>query len=229
MEILGLIIFVLIAIGVLFKKSPAELEEAKLNAISKIQKLSDEQIKKGYEEEDSDHRDLNKDALIMLPIGNNIFTMMDTIKNSFDPLIRLIVAYLWIEGLHPDSAEKNDEDELINTGVDLLAYELCKANLTDTQMHWNFSDDEPGEDKDGYFTKPIFWLDGVHNAINAALVICGDMESKTNVCAEVVGVLLSTIEDDALLTQFAEIARKCLKSKNLYTEEAEASLAGLEL
>ena len=69
----------------------------------------------------------------------------------------------------------------------------------------------------------------MHNKINEALVICGDMENKTNVCAEVVADLLGTIEDDALLTQFAEIARRCLKSKNLYTEEAEASLAGLEL
>ena len=203
----------------IYKKSPGvisdDLEETEKNFDQFINQSTEELQDLGNM---SGPRDLVVDSLI-LPSMGKFGDAINLIKTGSDPLVKLCVVYAFLENLHPDSSAKS-------SGLNLLAFELFKTNLTDEEWQYNFSDDEPNT---GHFETPLFWISGMYNRISGVLDQCPDMVTKCNICADFCGELTSVIDDDKLLDQFSKLARKHLKSDNFYTEEAEASLAALEL
>lgn len=218
--ILVVVVLAIVAIAsTLYAKSPAQLEEDLYKIREDYEKttkeFSDKTLKTASA---SSKRDLGLDALITLgiePVGDAI----DKIKIHSDPLVKLCVVYMFLENLHSNASEES-------SGLSLLSYDLFKANLTEEEWKFNFYGEGPNT---GHFEKPVFWACTLSHQIKAGLDECSNADIRSNVCASLCAELTTTIDDDQLLSQFSELARKYLILTELYTDEAEASIAALEL
>lgn len=220
-----LIISALIIVGIILfgvmDDSPIETRIA--NAKESSSQATDRYLELSNDIKSDGHRWLDLDSLLMIaiPLMNGAERFEDGIRKislNSDPLVKLCVFYIFVESLHPDASGEN-------TGLDLLAYDLFRNNLSEEEWENHFS----SEASSGDFKKPLYWAATLQTQVKKALDQFPDMFTKSNICAKFCSDISSDIDDDALKVEFSQIARKKLIEVELYTNEAEASLAALEL
>jgi hypothetical protein len=170
--------------------------------------------------ETSEYRNLNVDALIVLPL-KSFAEVIDCLKSDFDPLVRLAVCHMFIEQL---SANYNEEN---NSSIGEFSFHFFKDQLSENDWSMNFEGSELGT---GYFESPTFWAQSVQSLIQDRLYgECSDDEEKVNMCVHFCVEIASDIEDDELVAGFVELSQKSLSERNLLTKSAETALMSLEL
>jgi hypothetical protein len=198
--------------------SPQEIAKQKRQQDKKVEEAKKsvqqafDSLMKTYE--DATYRALGLDAFIAVGIMD-IGDMLDTIRDRFDPIVRLIVSYILIEQL---SANYNEN----NSSVGLFAHAFIKNELNDEDIEMNEIPDD--FDREFYNEK----LGGVMSRITTAYSELPDDEAKNNICAEFCAQLTIKVDDD-LKDRFIELAQNILDENGLMTNSAKSTFASLEL
>ena len=202
------------------KPSKKSLDEE----IAEIDRQTEKQIEKSktnlenlflQELDDIEFRYLDLESLALLSL-QSIVRKIELIKTRSDPLLRLAVAYLFIEQL-------SDSFKPESSSVGLFTYKFFKQELSDEDFSKNFEEGENSPD----FKSPV-WHEGTQEAIESAYKKCPDIETKSNICADFCADLVSEIEDEGLKERFSALARETLEENNVMTKSAESSLTTIE-
>jgi hypothetical protein len=168
----------------------------------------------------STYRNLNLDGLIVKGLG--VFgDMITDIRDEMDPLVRLLVCYMFIEEL----SEKYSED---NSSIAEFSYYFLREELGDEDFDNNFPGNELGE---GYFETPVFWGNVVQSRIERSYTEAEDDGAenlKSSVCAMFCSDLAEGI-DEALIERFVDKAKVTLDKSDMLTSGAESTFLSLAL
>lgn len=165
----------------------------------------------------SDYRNLAIDSL-MLMSTNSFGDMIGTIKENSDPLIKMVVAHMFIEQL--------SENFIIEkSSIGNFSYHLFKSELNDEDWEMNFGD---ADQNDEHFQNPVFWAEIIQDRISDAYKKTNDISMKSSICADFCTDLFSKIDDDRSKEMFINLSREKIKEAGLYSESAESSYTSIE-
>ena len=226
MIIFGVILFV---IGMIansggspedYQRTLDEINRQKQDSIDELKAINEEKIESTRQ---SKYRDLNLDGLITIGIYGSLTDTVETLKTQHDPLVRLVMVYLFLEQLSPEYKSDDGSDTLGNEASSLpsFSYKFFKKELSEEDWNHNFYIDE------GKFDTPIHW-DGLSPGIESLYKELND-EEKHNICAMLCSELTSSIDDDELIQRFIELARNELNDSGYLTDSAEATFSSIEL
>ncbi len=194
----------------------AVIDQEKKRATDGLKSINEERIKAANE---SENRQLNLDGLVTIGLYGSLSETVDTIKTQYDPLVRLVMVYIFLEQLS-DECSSEEVSSLSN-----FSYKFFKQELSEQDWEANyFGDDGPGE---GFFVVPVFW-DGLSMIVEGTYEKLND-EEKNNICAMLCTELVSSIEDDDLIQRFITMARDKLTESGFITDSAEATFSSIEL
>jgi hypothetical protein len=168
----------------------------------------------------SSYRNLNLDGLIVKslePFGD----MITGIRDEMDPLVRLLVCYMFIEEL----SEKYSED---NSSIAEFSYSFLREELGDEDFENNFFGDVLGE---GHFETPVFWGNVVQSRIEGSYAQAdadGAENLKSSLCASFCSDLAEGI-DEALIERFVDKAKESLDKSDMLTSGAKSTFLSLAL
>ena len=195
-------------------KSDAQIDKEIRETKENIKNMTRDMIQ---DANNSEHRDLALDSLIMMMTAN-LGETIDTIKESSDPLVRMVVAHMFIEQL----SENYDKNA---SSVGAFSYELFKSELHENDWDVNFADADLNNE---YFQTPVYWAEVLQNRISESYKKTSDSGLKSSVCADFCTDLFSKIEDDSLKQKFINLSRNKIKDFNLYTKSAESTYTSIE-
>ena len=195
------------------KKLDEEIDAAKAALKESEQKLAELAA-------DSSYRNLNFDGLIMKSL-ETFGDMITGIRDDMDPLVRLLVCYMFIEEL----SEKYSED---NSSIAEFSYSFLREELGDEDFDSNFYGDELGE---GHFETPVFWGNVLQSRIEGSYTDAdeaGAENLKSSLCADFCSQLAEGI-DEALVERFVDKAKATLDKSDMLTPGAESTFLSLAL
>jgi len=195
-------------------KSDAQIDKEIRETKENIKNMTRDMIQ---DANNSEHRDLALDSLIMMMTAN-LGETIDTIKESSDPLVRMVVAHMFIEQL----SENYDKNA---SSVGAFSYELFKSELHENDWNENFADADLNNE---YFQTPVYWAEVLQNRISESYKKTSDSGLKSSVCADFCTDLFSKIEDDSLKQKFINLSRNKIKDFNLYTKSADSTYTSIE-
>jgi hypothetical protein len=195
-------------------KSVAQIDKEIRETKENIKNMTRDMIQ---DANNSEHRDLALDSLIMM-VTANLGETIDIIKESSDPLVRMVVAHMFIEQL----SENYDKNA---SSVGVFSYELFKSELHENDWDVNFADADLNSE---YFQTPVYWAEVLQNRISESYKKTSDSGLKSSVCADFCTDLFSKIEDDSLKQKFINLSRNKIKDFNLYTKSAESTYTSIE-
>lgn len=195
------------------EQTPAEIDKE----IKRLKKESEKNLEEFMDNaKDADFRDLQVDSLIMMM--GNFGDTINLIKEKSDPLVRMVVAHMFIEQLSEDY-------HIDNSSVGSFAYELFKSELTKEDWELNFGD---ADQNDEYFKNPVFWTEILQGRISDAYKKTSDATMRSNVCADFCTDLFSGIDDDSIKEKFINLSREKIKEAELYSSSAESTYTSVE-
>lgn len=195
------------------KKIDDEIEQAKVAIKESENKLTELAARSSY-------RDLNLDGLIVKGL-ETFGDMLNGIRDDMDPLVRLLVCYMFIEQL----SENYSED---NSSLAEFSYSFLKEELGDEDFENNFYGDELGE---GHFETPVFWGNVVQSRIESSYAQAEEEDAghlRSSLCANFCSDLAEGI-DEELIGRFAERAKGTLQKTDMLTAGAESTFLSLSL
>ena len=168
----------------------------------------------------SSYRNLNLDGLIIKglePFGE----MLNSIRDEMDPLVRLLICYMFIEELSENYSEEK-------SSIAEFSYSFLKEELGDDDFNSNFDGSEIGE---GYFETPIFWGNVIQSRIEESYIQVQNDDAehlKSSLCASFCAELSEGI-DSELIDRFIEKAKGSLQENGMLTSGAQSTFLSLAL
>ena len=147
---------------------------------------------------ESTYRDLNLDGLILVGL-EKFGDMIGGIRDEMDPLVRLLVCYMFIEELSDNYSEED-------SSLAEFSYNFLKEELSEEDFSVNFSDVSLGE---GHFETPVFWGNVLQSRIEGSYAQVeeeGAENLKSSLCVKFCADLAEGIDED-LIERFINRAR----------------------